>query len=166
MPAGSMSLCGRGGGWLSLRSLVHMAEQHAGVFQVLMQKSAGTRSDLEYPFAAAGVNITFRLAGACWGDQPAGGACMRGASAQNACEGRQSRMHARGQNASTAHPLTSSVHAFAEMMDLNKPQPSSRIGQQLARLVPEDDDNSEASECGWGSWPRPECSFRGHSWWL
>ncbi len=31
-----------------------------------MQKRDGKRSDWEYPFAAAGVNLTFMLAGEAW----------------------------------------------------------------------------------------------------
>ncbi|KFM22744.1 hypothetical protein F751_2935 [Auxenochlorella protothecoides] len=53
----------RGGGLLSLECLVYAAEEHPATFQSLMQKRDGKRSDWEYPFAAAGVNLTFMLAG-------------------------------------------------------------------------------------------------------
>lgn len=51
----------RGGGLLSLESLTYMAAQHPETFTALKDKSAGQRSDWEYPFAAAGVNLTFLL---------------------------------------------------------------------------------------------------------
>lgn len=57
----------RGAGFLSLEALLFMAQRRGAVFGGLMRKEAGARSDWEYPFAAAGVNITFMLAG--------GGAC-------------------------------------------------------------------------------------------
>jgi len=51
----------RGGGFLSLELLVHFAERHPDKFEALMKKTHGNRSEWEYPFAAAGVNITFML---------------------------------------------------------------------------------------------------------
>jgi hypothetical protein len=51
----------RGGGFLSLQLLVHFAEHHREEFEALMKKTRGNRSEWEYPFAAAGVNITFML---------------------------------------------------------------------------------------------------------
>ena len=36
-------------------------QREPGLFCALLQKSDGTRSEWEYPFAAAGVNITFML---------------------------------------------------------------------------------------------------------
>lgn len=38
-----------------------MAGHHSLTFKRLMNKTTGTRSEWEYPFAAAGVNITYML---------------------------------------------------------------------------------------------------------
>jgi len=51
----------RSGGFLSLQNLAWFAANQPRVFQRLMAKQDGTRSEWEYPFAAAGVNITFQL---------------------------------------------------------------------------------------------------------
>eukprot|EP00892_Ulva_mutabilis_P007373 jgi/Ulvmu1/5007/UM021_0024.1 len=51
----------RGGGIYSLKNLNYMAKHHNRTFQQLLWKSVGTRADLEYPFCAAGINITFQL---------------------------------------------------------------------------------------------------------
>ena len=53
----------RGGGFLSLEMLVSFAETRPEQFQGLMRKERGTRSDWEYPFCAAGVNISYMLVG-------------------------------------------------------------------------------------------------------
>ena len=51
----------RGGGYLALECLVYLAERKPLVFQRLCFKTQGKRSDWEYPFGAAGVNLTFML---------------------------------------------------------------------------------------------------------
>ena len=51
----------RGGGFLCLELLVYFAEERPDEFDALMKKRRGNRSEWEYPFAAAGVNITFML---------------------------------------------------------------------------------------------------------
>ena len=51
----------RSGGLMSLENLAWFAEHQPRVFQRLMHKRDGVRSQWEYPFAAAGVNITFQL---------------------------------------------------------------------------------------------------------
>ncbi len=51
----------RGGGFLALECLIYFAEKKPLAFQRLCFKMQGVRSDWEYPFAAAGVNITFLL---------------------------------------------------------------------------------------------------------
>lgn len=51
----------RGGGLLSLQLLAYFAETSEAVFLSLMRKEQGTRAEWEYPFAAAGVNLTFML---------------------------------------------------------------------------------------------------------
>lgn len=55
----------RGGGFLALELLVYFAENDPREFQALMGKERGVRSEWEYPFAAAGVNLTFMLVGTC-----------------------------------------------------------------------------------------------------
>ncbi|CAI0548384.1 unnamed protein product [Linum tenue] len=51
----------RGGGFISLENLVYFARNFPQSFQDLLQKREGDRSVWEYPFAVAGVNITFML---------------------------------------------------------------------------------------------------------
>lgn len=53
----------RGGGALALELLVHFAETRTSTFLELMGKERGARSEWEYPFAAAGVNIAYMLVG-------------------------------------------------------------------------------------------------------
>ncbi|CAD7699994.1 unnamed protein product [Ostreobium quekettii] len=53
----------RGGGYLALQNLLYLAEDNRDTFQQLMTKTVGQRSDWEYPFAVAGVNVTFTLTG-------------------------------------------------------------------------------------------------------
>ncbi|KAJ4847623.1 hypothetical protein Tsubulata_002730 [Turnera subulata] len=51
----------RGGGFISLENLLYFARNFPKSFQDLLQKREGDRSVWEYPFAVAGVNITFML---------------------------------------------------------------------------------------------------------
>ncbi|XP_077237421.1 uncharacterized protein LOC143879119 isoform X1 [Tasmannia lanceolata] len=51
----------RGGGFISLENLLFFAKTYPKPFQELLQKQAGDRAMWEYPFAVAGVNITFML---------------------------------------------------------------------------------------------------------
>ncbi|CAI0445985.1 unnamed protein product [Linum tenue] len=51
----------RGGGFISLENLLYFARNFPQSFQDLLQKREGDRSVWEYPFAVAGVNITFML---------------------------------------------------------------------------------------------------------
>ncbi|XP_042507948.1 ELMO domain-containing protein A-like isoform X3 [Macadamia integrifolia] len=51
----------RGGGFISLENLLFFARNYPKSFQNLLQKQEGDRSMWEYPFAVAGVNITFML---------------------------------------------------------------------------------------------------------
>eukprot|EP00887_Chlorella_sp_A99_P005103 scaffold25.g5103.t1 len=53
-----------GAGLLALECLLHLATRRSDDFRRLMRKADGARSDWEYPFAAAGVNLTFMLTGA------------------------------------------------------------------------------------------------------
>mmetsp|Transcript_24566 Transcript_24566/g.33870 ORF Transcript_24566/g.33870 Transcript_24566/m.33870 type:complete len:328 (+) Transcript_24566:197-1180(+) len=56
-PAGDF----RAGGLQALLDLVSLAHTHPTTFHALRHKSRGRRSDWEYPFCAAGVNVTFAL---------------------------------------------------------------------------------------------------------
>ncbi|KAJ4822669.1 hypothetical protein Tsubulata_027232, partial [Turnera subulata] len=49
------------GGFISLENLLYFARNFPKSFQDLLQKREGDRSVWEYPFAVAGVNITFML---------------------------------------------------------------------------------------------------------
>lgn len=51
----------RGGGLLSLEALNYLAAHHQQDFEMLRHKRTGHRSDWEYPFGAAGVNLAFTL---------------------------------------------------------------------------------------------------------
>ncbi|XP_030965808.1 ELMO domain-containing protein A-like isoform X4 [Quercus lobata] len=51
----------RGGGFISLENLLFFAKNFPKSFQDLLRKQEGDRSVWEYPFAVAGVNITFML---------------------------------------------------------------------------------------------------------
>ncbi|PWA71345.1 ELMO/CED-12 family protein [Artemisia annua] len=51
----------RGGGFISLENLLYFARNFPKSFQDLLRKREGVRSMWEYPFAVAGVNITFML---------------------------------------------------------------------------------------------------------
>lgn len=47
----------RGGGIYSLLNLIYMSQHYEGVFQRLLHKSDGTRSEIEYPFSVAGAAL-------------------------------------------------------------------------------------------------------------
>ncbi|XP_073045269.1 uncharacterized protein [Primulina eburnea] len=51
----------RGGGFISLENLLYFARNYPKSFQDLLWKQEGDRALWEYPFAVAGVNITFML---------------------------------------------------------------------------------------------------------
>ncbi|XP_020219468.1 ELMO domain-containing protein B [Cajanus cajan] len=52
----------RGGGFVSLENLIFFAGKYPDSFQRLLHKQDGTRAEWEYPFAVAGINISFMLA--------------------------------------------------------------------------------------------------------
>ncbi|KAH9618492.1 hypothetical protein KSS87_021860 [Heliosperma pusillum] len=52
----------RGGGYISLENLIYFAEKYPESFQCLLHKLDGRRAEWEYPFAVAGINISFMLA--------------------------------------------------------------------------------------------------------
>jgi hypothetical protein len=51
----------RGGGFISLENLIFFAKTYPEAFQSLLHKNDGERADWEYPFAVAGINISFML---------------------------------------------------------------------------------------------------------
>lgn len=51
----------RGCGFLSLENLLYFAQVYPATFNRLLLKQAGERSEWEYPFAAAGINVSFML---------------------------------------------------------------------------------------------------------
>nr|XP_043608346.1 ELMO domain-containing protein A isoform X2 [Erigeron canadensis] len=51
----------RGGGFLSLENLIFFAKTFPGAFRRLLLKQRGKRVMWEYPFAIAGINISFML---------------------------------------------------------------------------------------------------------
>ncbi|MQL71735.1 hypothetical protein Taro_004053 [Colocasia esculenta] len=52
----------RGGGYISLENLIFFANKYPESFQKLLHKQDGERAEWEYPFAVAGINISFMLA--------------------------------------------------------------------------------------------------------
>ncbi|KAG6757264.1 hypothetical protein POTOM_037571 [Populus tomentosa] len=54
-------LVNRGAGFISLENLLFFAKTFSTSFQHLLRKQGGKRSAWEYPFAVAGVNITFMI---------------------------------------------------------------------------------------------------------
>lgn len=52
----------RGGGFISLENLIFFAQEYPESFQRLLHKQDGERAEWEYPFAVAGINISFMLA--------------------------------------------------------------------------------------------------------
>ncbi|KMZ67521.1 ELMO domain-containing protein A [Zostera marina] len=52
----------RGAGFISLENLIFFAKNHFESFQRLLLKKEGQRSEWEYPFAVAGINLSFMLA--------------------------------------------------------------------------------------------------------
>lgn len=52
----------RGGGFISLENLIFFAKKYPDSFQRLLHKQQGRRAEWEYPFAVAGLNISFMLA--------------------------------------------------------------------------------------------------------
>eukprot|EP00898_Chlorokybus_atmophyticus_P008202 jgi/Chlat1/8383/Chrsp80S07904 len=51
----------QGGGFISLQNLLFLATFNPELFNRLLHKSNGSRSEAEYPFAVAGLNISFML---------------------------------------------------------------------------------------------------------
>ncbi|KAE9586372.1 hypothetical protein Lal_00000905 [Lupinus albus] len=51
----------RGGGFISLENLIFFATKYPESFQRLLNKQDGCRAEWEYPFAVAGINISFML---------------------------------------------------------------------------------------------------------
>ncbi|KQJ89522.1 hypothetical protein BRADI_4g26210v3 [Brachypodium distachyon] len=51
----------RAGGVMSLENLIYFARNYPGSFQRLLHKADGERAEWEYPFAVAGVNISYML---------------------------------------------------------------------------------------------------------
>ncbi|KAA8519021.1 hypothetical protein F0562_016205 [Nyssa sinensis] len=51
----------RGGGYISLENLIFFAKKYPDSFQNLLHKRDGNRAEWEYPFAVAGINISFML---------------------------------------------------------------------------------------------------------
>lgn len=51
----------RGGGFISLENLIFFAQKYPVSFQRLLNKQDGIRAEWEYPFAVAGINISFML---------------------------------------------------------------------------------------------------------
>lgn len=52
----------RGGGLISLENLIYFAKNYPDSFHRLLHKQNGTRAVWEYPFAIAGINISYTLA--------------------------------------------------------------------------------------------------------
>lgn len=53
----------RGGGYMAIENILYISNKYPVAYQDLVWKRKGTRSKWEYPFAIAGVNLTFHLKG-------------------------------------------------------------------------------------------------------
>lgn len=51
----------RGAGYFGLENLIYLGTRHPSLFDRLLHKRTGQRADWEYPFAVAGLNITYML---------------------------------------------------------------------------------------------------------
>lgn len=51
----------RGAGLLGLQNLLYLGAHYPHLYHSLLHKTQGRRSDWEYPFAVAGLNLTFML---------------------------------------------------------------------------------------------------------
>lgn len=51
----------RGAGIYGLECLLYLSSNHQHLFQRLLLKNVGQRVEWEYPFAVAGLNLTFML---------------------------------------------------------------------------------------------------------
>ncbi|XP_042414240.1 ELMO domain-containing protein C-like isoform X2 [Zingiber officinale] len=51
----------RSGGYISLENLIFLGKHYPNAFQILLHKREGERATWEYPFAVAGLNISFML---------------------------------------------------------------------------------------------------------
>ncbi|KAK9805095.1 hypothetical protein WJX73_005931 [Symbiochloris irregularis] len=51
----------RGAGFAALENLLFMAREEPTLFNALLHKTQGDRAEWEYPFAVAGINLTFML---------------------------------------------------------------------------------------------------------
>ncbi|CAK0779165.1 hypothetical protein CVIRNUC_004709 [Coccomyxa viridis] len=51
----------RGAGLIALQNHLFMAQEQPALFRRLLRKTEGERSEWEYPFAVAGINLTFML---------------------------------------------------------------------------------------------------------
>eukprot|EP01018_Ginkgo_biloba_P033437 Gb_00177 [translate_table: standard] len=51
----------RGGGFISLENMLYFADKYPKSFQRLLYKQEGKRATWEYPFAVAGINVSFML---------------------------------------------------------------------------------------------------------
>ncbi|PNW75866.1 hypothetical protein CHLRE_12g557252v5 [Chlamydomonas reinhardtii] len=73
----------RGAGLYGLDNLIYLAEVHPDTFRRLLDKSEGTRAAWEYPFAVAGLNLTWALSELLELHAPTGAAAAAAAAAAN-----------------------------------------------------------------------------------
>jgi len=77
----------RAGGFFALENLIWFAESEPETYRALVRKTRGARSEFEYPFAVAGVNLTFNLVQILEIKQPApttaAGVCFARLAAEN-----------------------------------------------------------------------------------
>lgn len=110
----------RGGGVMGLDNLLGLHQHFPQAFSALLNKSRGTRASIEYPFAVAGVNITFALMSMLGLRDPALVAALAGGNTDNgAAVGASETPAEPGGAVIPAHATSPELHAFAEQLSVH-----------------------------------------------
>ncbi|KAG2430488.1 hypothetical protein HXX76_010011 [Chlamydomonas incerta] len=95
----------RGAGLYGLDNLIYLAEVHPDTFRRLMDKTEGARATWEYPFAVAGLNLTWALSELLDLHTPTGAAAAAAASSSGT-----------GDSAGPRPPRSAAGRAFLKLM--------------------------------------------------
>jgi hypothetical protein len=108
----------RSGGVLSLQNLLWFAKNEKETYDRLLHKRTGKRSEWEYPFAAAGVNVTFALVDLLELRDSSSKKIVHGAGVvTNARAGNAGNESREAHLAKTHVPTSSAASAFLAMLD-------------------------------------------------
>ena len=138
----------RSGGLLSLHNLLWFAKHAPETYERILHKTTGHRSDWEYPFAAAGVNITFALISLLQ---------LRGKEKRTVGQagvvarddGSSTGNTRTGNNQNLSHvPSSPAAIAFLDLLD-----PGMKLGRERSDEGENDDDGEKINQAN------PECAF-------